>query len=272
MSQLNISPYVKWVGGKRQLLPHLLPLIPSEYNNYVEPFFGGGALFFALQPKKAIINDINDEITNSLSEIKSNYSSLMEALDLYQNSHDENFYYKMRKSNFINKTHKAARFIYLNKAGFNGMYRVNKNDEFNVPFGKKEKLNLYSKKNFESISKLLNKNKIKIMNKNYYDILSKVKKGDFVFVDPPYDIETNNFTSYTKYGFDREDQTRLANELIKLDKKGVKWILTNSNTSFISDLYKKFNQTIITTNRNINSNSSKRKNGAKEIIIWNYEV
>lgn len=267
----QISPYVKWVGGKRQMINELISLVPKHYNNYIEPFFGGGALFFYLQPKDAIINDLNSEITNSMNVIKTKYDSLISLLDEFTRKHNETFYYEIRNENSNDKLIKAARFIYLNKAGFNGMYRVNKNNQFNVPFGKKEKINLYNVDNLSKINKLLNNNNIKIFNKSYKDILENVQPNDFVFLDPPYDTDKNEFTSYTNLGFDRKNQEELACLLDHLSEKGIRWMLTNNATDFIIKRYKKYNQKIIKTNRSINCDATKRKKSANEIIIWNYE-
>lgn len=267
----QISPYVKWVGGKRQMIDELISLVPKHYNNYIEPFFGGGALFFYLQPKDAIINDLNSEITNSMYVIKTKYDSLISLLDEFTRKHNETFYYEIRNENSNDKLIKAARFIYLNKAGFNGMYRVNKNNQFNVPFGKKEKINLYNVDNLSKINKLLNNNNIKIFNKSYKDILENVQPNDFVFLDPPYDTDKNEFTSYTNLGFNRKNQEELACLLDHLSAKGIRWILTNNATDFIIKRYKKYNQKIIKTNRSINCDATKRKKSANEIIIWNYE-
>ncbi len=267
----QISPYVKWVGGKRQMIDELISLVPKHYNNYIEPFFGGGALFFYLQPKDAIINDLNSEITNSMYVIKTKYDSLISLLDEFTSKHNETFYYEIRNENSNDKLIKAARFIYLNKAGFNGMYRVNKNNQFNVPFGKKEKINLYNVDNLSKINKLLNNNNIKIFNKSYKDILENVQPNDFVFLDPPYDTDKNEFTSYTNLGFNRKNQEELACLLDHLSAKGIRWILTNNATDFIIKRYKKYNQKIIKTNRSINCDATKRKKSANEIIIWNYE-
>lgn len=269
----KVKPYIKWVGGKRQLLNNIIDMIPIDYKTYIEPFFGGGALFFHLQPKKAIINDVNYELINSLNVIKNNHLELVKLLDEFSNLHNEKFYYDIRgNKNISSENNLAARFIYLNKTCFNGMYRVNKKNEFNVPYNKNPKPNLYSYENIRSISTLLNHHDIKIFNTDFSKILMKAKSNDFVFVDPPYDTDNNQFTNYTSTGFYREHQEKLANLLDYLDKKKVKWMLTNNPTNFICDRYSKYFQKIIYANRFINSDSSNRLQAAKEIIVTNYEI
>ncbi|MGL4343411.1 MAG: DNA adenine methylase [Metamycoplasmataceae bacterium] len=266
------KPFIKWAGGKRQLLNRIIPLLPKTFNNYIEPFIGGGALFFALQPQKAIINDINKELIVSYETIRDNYLELNKNLNKYQKKHSELFYYEKRKYQPKTNLNIATRFIYLNKAGFNGLYRVNAQGNFNVPFNKSEKVNLYEVKNIQNINKYLSNSQIKIFNKDFGNILKKAKANDFVFCDPPYDTDTKQFTSYNKTSFGKEEQLRLANYLKELNQKKVKWMLTNHDTSFIKNLYQDFNIKIISVNRSINSNGLKRKNSSNEVIITNYEI
>ncbi len=275
INENNLSPFVKWVGGKRNVIKkYLKDFFPINFKTYIEPFVGAGAVFFYLKPKKAIINDINKELMITYNVIKDNKDLLIKELEKYQKQHSKEFFYDLRKKQFKNKIKIAARFIYLNKSCFNGMYRVNKNNEFNVPFNGKlsEKLNLFDSKNLNNISDFLQKNNISILNNDFEYVLKKSRKGDFIFCDPPYDYENKNgFDSYTKNSFGQEGQIRLAHCLIDLDKKGVKWMLTNHNTSLIQSLYKKFQIIPIVTNRSINSKGSKRKNSGKEVVIINYE-
>lgn len=269
-----MKPFVKWVGGKRQVInTHLKNYLPKEFNNYIEPFVGGGALFFYLHPKKAIINDINKELITTYRVVEKNKDELIKTLDNHLENHSEEYFYKIRDLEYQNNVDIAARFIYLNKTGFNGLYRVNSNNKFNVPFNKKlkENLTLYEMSNLNEISNYLNKNKVKIFNVDFEKILNKAKENDFVFCDPPYDYEDGGFDSYTKKAFGKEGQTRLANTLKKLDQKNVKWMLTNHNTKFINELYADFKIIPISTNRNINSDGSKRKKCGKEVVVVNYE-
>ena len=272
----NLNPFVKWVGGKRNVInKYLKNFFPSTFKTYIEPFVGGGAVFFYLKPQKAIINDINKELIITYNVIRDNKELLIKELKKYKKQHSKEFFYELRTKQFKNDIKIAARFIYLNKSCFNGMYRVNKNNEFNVPFNGKdsEKLNLFDSQNLDNISLFLQKNNIEILNNDFEYVLEKSHKGDFVFCDPPYDYENNKhgFDSYTKDSFGQEGQIRLANCLIGLDKKGVKWMMTNHNTSLIQTLYKDFQIIPIVTNRNINSKGNKRKNSGKEVIVINYE-
>lgn len=272
----TMTPFVKWVGGKRQILKHIKPLLPKEFNTYIEPFVGGGALFFDLQHNKSIINDFNKELMNSFKVIKTSHEKLLKTIDSFHEQHSKEFYYELRaKQSSGNNIEDAARFMYINKTCFNGMYRVNSKGEFNVPFNNKtkEELNIYNKTNIEAISRYLNESNVQILSEDYLITLDRAKSGDFVFCDPPYDKEkdVSEFVSYSKESFDRENQKDLFNKLVELDNKGVKWMLTNSNTAFIRELYKDFISIEILANRMLNSNKDKRTNTGKELIIRNYE-
>ena len=272
----KLSPFVKWVGGKRQVIDkYLYKYFPIDFKNYIEPFVGGGAVLFYLQPSKAIINDFNFELITTYEVIKNDVKNLIKKLDIYHQQHSKEFYLKLRKEKLTNTLDIAARFIYLNKSGYNGLYRVNSKNEFNVPFGNKpkEKLKLYDKENLLSLSKYFNNNQILFFNDDFEKAIDKAKKGDFVFCDPPYDYEDNKngFVTYTDKGFDKKEQIRLSNKLKQLDKKGIKWMLTNHNTKLINDLYKDFHIVPIITNRNVNSKGDGRKNQGDEVIIMNYQ-
>lgn len=275
INENNLNPFVKWVGGKRNVInKYLKNYFPSTFDKYIEPFVGGGAVFFYLKPEKAIINDVNSELIITYNVIKDHKDLLIKELEKFKKQHSKEFFYEIRKKQFKDNIKIAARFIYLNKSCFNGMYRVNKNNEFNVPFNGKsiDNLHLYDLDNINNIASFLNNNKVLILNDDFEKILKKSNKGDFIFCDPPYDYENKNgFDSYTKNSFGQEGQIRLANCLIELDKKGVKWMLTNHNTTLIQKLYKDFHIIPIVTNRNINSKGDKRKNQGKEVIVINYE-
>jgi DNA adenine methylase len=183
-------------------------------------------MFLHIQPQKAVINDINSELITTYKVIKNNVNKLIKLLDSYKEKHSKEFFYKMRDELSENPVEIAARFIYLNKTCFNGIYRVNKKGFFNVPYNgvSKEKLNLYTKENLLNLNKYFNNNEIKFSNIDYLKSISTAQKGDFVFVDSPYDYEigVKGFVAYSKGGFNQENQKELANELINLDKKGVK--------------------------------------------------
>lgn len=273
------KPFVKWAGGKRQIIEKLKNYVPDEFNTYYEPFIGGGALLFELSPKNAVINDSNEELMNVYRCLcdEEKFKKMCNLLNHYEAEHSEEFYYEIRNKDKNRKAYdrlsdytKAARTIYLNKACFNGLYRVNKKNEFNVPFGKKTKVNTYEGSNLITVSNYLTMNNIKILSIDFEEAVKDVKAKDFIYFDPPYDSDTSTFNSYTEEGFDRNEQIRLAKVFKELDKKGAYVMLSNHNTSLINDLYKGYNIHIIEAKRNINSNGKKRGK-VEEVIITNYE-
>ncbi len=276
---LKGKPFVKWAGGKRQVIDKLCEYAPDEFDTYYEPFIGGGALLFELSPKKAVINDSNKELMNVYQVLcdENKFKKMCNILNHYETEHNEEFYYEIRnkdrnKNSFsrLSDYKKAARTIYLNKACFNGLYRVNSKNEFNVPFGKKEKVNTYDGGNLITVSNYLTMNDIKIMNVDFEAAVKDAKKGDFVYFDPPYDSDTHTFNSYTEEGFNKEQQRRLAKVFKELDQKGVYVMLSNHNTILVNELYKDYHFHTIEAKRNINANGKKRGK-IEELIITNYE-
>ena len=278
---LKAKPFVKWAGGKRQIIDKLLKLVPVEYNTYYEPFIGGGALLFELSPKKAVINDSNKELMNIYQIISTDegYEETLKILNSYEKKHNEEFYYKIRnldkdKEKFAKLTNaeRAARTIYLNKACFNGLYRVNRKGEFNVPFNKKLKINTYDSQNMTLAYIYFQTNDITMLNTDFEETVKNAKKGDFIYFDPPYDSENQDtFNSYTEDGFGKDEQIRLAKVYKELSDKGCYVMLSNHNTTLIKELYKDYNIHIITAKRNINSKGEKRGE-VEEVIITNYKV
>ena len=275
---IKAKPFVKWAGGKRQILNELRKYVPEDYNCYYEPFIGGGALFFDLAPKNAVINDSNSELMNVYKVMCDDfkYSKMCNLLNNYEVKNSEEFYYELRnkdrnkeKYDKLNDYTKAARTIYLNKACFNGLYRVNSKGEFNVPYNKKTTVNTYDKENLLVVHMYLTMNNIKILNTDFEEALESAKEGDFVYIDPPYDQINSSFTSYTEEGFGKDEQIRLASVFKSLDKRGVKVMLSNHNTSLINELYSDYNIHVIEAKRNINSNGKKRGK-VEEVIITNY--
>lgn len=273
------KPFVKWAGGKRQIVDKLLMYAPDEFNTYYEPFVGGGALLFELSPKKAIINDSNKELINVYNVLRNEekFKKMCSILNTYEKNNSEEFYYELRnkdrnKSSFdrLSDYKRAGRTIYLNKACFNGLYRVNSKNEFNVPFGKKTKVNTYDIGNLITVSNYLTMNDIKILNVDFEDSVKDAQKGDFIYFDPPYDSETSIFNSYTEDGFGKDEQRRLAKVYKELSNKGCYVMLSNNNTTLIKELYKDFNIHIIEAKRSINSNGKKRGK-VEEVIITNYK-
>ena len=276
MAKSKIAPFLKWVGGKRQLIAAITDLLPDNIDTYYEPFIGGGALLFHLKPKKAVINDFNGELINVYKVIKEDVDSLLTDLQTHKNE-SEYFYdlrIKDRQAGFEKWTavKKASRVIYLNKTCFNGLYRVNRSGEFNAPFGRYKNPNIVNETTLRAVSQYLNDNDIQIHNEDFETVLKKVKKGAFVYFDPPYDpvSKSANFTGYVQGGFGEADQIRLRDLCVKLNKKGIRFLLSNAATSFIKDLYKDFDIQYVKAIRSINSNGKKR-GGVDEVLIRNYE-
>lgn len=273
------KPFVKWAGGKRQVINELLKYVPDEFDTYYEPFVGGGALLFELSPKKAVINDSNEELMNVYNVLcnEEKFKKMCNLLNSYETKHSEEFYYNIRNKdrsktafNRLSDYTRAARTIYLNKACFNGLYRVNSKNEFNVPFGKKTHVNTYEGSNLITVSNYLTMNDVKILSVDFEEAVKDAKKGDFVYFDPLYDSDTKSFTSYTETGFDKSEQTRLARVFKELDKKGVYVMLSNHSTVLVNELYKGYHIYTIEAKRNINANGKKRGK-VEELIITNYE-
>lgn len=275
-----VAPVVKWVGGKRQLLPEIKKYSPKKYNTYFEPFVGGGAVLFELQPKNAIVNDINKELINLYSVIQNNVDDLIEKLsDTESYSNTSDCYYRVReldrepqKYNKMTGVDRAARILYLNKTCYNGLYRVNSMGEFNSPFGSYKNPNIVNSITLKAVSKYFNESNIKFLNGDFEKTVKTAKKDDFVYFDPPYApiSKTSNFTGYNENGFGENEQIRLKELCDTLDKKGVKFLLSNSDCEFIRDLYKDYNIVTIQAKRTINSNANNR-GAISEVLIRNYE-
>lgn len=260
------KPFLKWAGGKTQLLDEIHKKIPKKFNNYIEPFIGGGAVFFSLTPSTGVISDSNPQLINAYKTVRDEPLRLIECLKTYIN--EEEYYYKIRKLKYekLNSIEAAARTIYLNRTCFNGLYRVNKKGEFNVPFGKYKNPNITQEGAILSASKVLQN--VKIICADYKEVLAKnAKKGDLIFLDPPYlpISEYSDFQRYTKEQFYEEDHNDLFNEIMRLHKLGCHVILTNSNHPLVHDQYDKFEIEIINTKRNINSKGNSRK--GQDLIV-----
>lgn len=275
---LKGKPFVKWAGGKRSIIHELIQLSPKIFDTYYEPFVGGGALLFELSPRKAIINDYNKELMNVYSCIKDEEKLVLmcNELNKHETNHSETYYYKIRdldkdkkKFNKIPDYKRAARTIYLNKACFNGLYRVNSNNEFNVPSGKRSKVNTHSE-NLGIIHCFLNMNDIQLLSTDFVDAVKTARQGDFIYFDPPYDSDTSTFNSYTENGFGKEDQIRLAELFKELDLRGCYVMLSNYNTSLIRELYQGYHFHYVEAQRNIGANA-KDRGIVEEVIITNYD-
>ena len=272
------KPFVKWAGGKRQIMPEIKKYVPENYDTFYEPFVGGGAVFFELAPRKAVLNDYNSELMNVFECIKDEdkFDKMCTELNHHEANHSEEYYYQVRnidrdikKYNKLADYKKAARTIYLNKACFNGLYRVNSKNEFNVPFGKKEKVNTYEGQNLGVVHCILNFNDVKLLSIDFEEAVKDAKKGDFVYLDPPYDSDTSTFNDYTENGFNKDEQRRLALLFKELSDRGCYVMLSNHNTILVNELYKDYNIHVISAKRNINANGKKRGK-VEEVIITNY--
>lgn len=271
-----VMPFLKWVGGKRQLMSEIEPLMPSKISTYYEPFIGGGAVFLNQQPKKAVINDYNAELINVYKVVRDNVDELIEDLAKHKNESDYFYSIRMqdRQEGFdqLSELKRASRVIYLNKTCFNGLYRVNSSGEFNTPFGRYKSPNIVNETVLRAVSNYLNNNDIKLLSGDFENALKGIRKGAFVYLDPPYDpvSKSSNFTGYIEGGFDSDQQERLRDVCIKLNDKGVNFLLSNSATPFIKDLYKDFEIIEVDAKRHINSVASKRGSVA-EVLVRNYE-
>ncbi len=269
------KPVIKWVGGKRQLLNELIELLPTKYNRYFEPFIGGGALFFSLKHENSFISDYNQELTNLYITIRDNLEDLIEELKKHKN--EEEYYYKIRaldrdkkKYKRLSNVKKASRFIYLNKTGFNGLYRVNRAGEHNVPYGRYKNPKWLDEENLRECSKLLSNTEIETG--DFEIIKNRVQKGDFVYFDPPYvPLNNTSFTSYTHNGFDSDMQVRLKELCDYIDSIGAYFMLSNSYTDYILDLYKEYDIKTVMANRAVNCKANGRGK-IKEVVVINYKV
>ena len=272
-------PFVKWAGGKTQLLERLHAYMPKTYNNYFEPFIGGGSFFLNIAPKTATINDFNAELVCAYKCFQNDelFESLKNELKKHEVNHSEEYYYQIRsmdkEDGFFSLPIyvRAARMIYLNKACFNGLYRDNSKGFFNVPSGRKKKVVAFDEDNFNSLRGYFRNNDITILNGDFEEAANNAKAGDFVYFDPPYDVieNKNSFTSYAKNDFGKDEQIRLANLYKKLSARGVFVMLSNHNTAFINELYKGFNIHVVSAKRMINSKADGRGD-VEEVIITNY--
>lgn len=274
----NLSPILKWVGGKRQLLHEIIPLIPEEVSIYVEPFVGGGAVVFEYQPKTAIINDLNEELINVYKVIKESPEKLIEILTVHQENNSKDYFYEIRAldrvedfSERLSNIERAARTIYLNKTCYNGLYRVNSKGQFNTPFGRYKNPKIVDETVIYAMSSYFNNNDIKIMNADYKEALKNLDNKSFVYFDPPYlpISASSSFTSYTENGFSLEQQVELKKQCDKLHEQGIKFLLSNSDHPFIKELYKDYHVKIIKAKRAINSKANKRGE-INEVLVYNY--
>lgn len=273
-----VSPVVKWVGGKRQLMNEITPLLPKRITSYCEPFLGGGAVLFSIQPSRAIVNDLNGDLIAVYEVIRDDVESLINDLQKHENTSE--YFYAIRDMDrdkkayqSMTKVERASRLIYLNKTCFNGLFRVNSLGEFNSPFGHYKNPNIINEPVLRAVNKYFTSSNITFYNEDFAATLNRVRKGGFVYLDPPYDPVSNtaSFTGYNKGGFDKAEQVRLKQCCDELTRRGVNFMLSNSATDFIKELYEEYNISVVQAKRTINSDASKR-GAVKEVLIRNYGI
>lgn len=265
-SVVQAKPILKWAGGKTQMLGELLPKVPASYGRYIEPFFGGGALFFALQPQNAIIADRNPELINMYRQVADHVDDVIQHLKNYENTQEMFYSVRAQEWTSLPKCEAAARTIYLNKTCFNGLYRVNRQGQFNVPYGKYKNPKICDIEGLYAASEVLKK--AEILCGDYMLVLEHyAQPGDFIFLDPPYlpVSEYADFKRYTKEQFYEEDHVELAKMVMLLHERGCHVILTNSNHPLVHELYAPFNIDVIQTKRHISCNGSTRK--GEDVIV-----
>ncbi|MBU3896612.1 MAG: DNA adenine methylase [Nanoarchaeota archaeon] len=273
--ETNIPTFVKWAGGKRQLLEQFKKFFPKEAERYFEPFVGGGAVaLYIIQKnnlKEVYLSDVNEELINCYNIIKNNVEELILKLKQHKENHNKEYYYAIRELNpsILSDVERASRFIYLNKTCFNGLYRVNSKGKFNVPMGNYKNPSITKDNDLRCLSKLLKNVKILLM--PFDKVLDYARRRDFIYFDPPYFPlkKGKSFTTYTKDNFLEKEQIRLAEVFRELDKRGCKVMLSNSNTKFIKNLYKDYNIHTVKANRMINCDATKR-GPISEVVVTNY--
>jgi DNA adenine methylase len=272
-------PFIKWAGGKSQLLDDLARYFPHRFSTYFEPFLGGGAVFFYLVEKRpsfhAVLSDLNKELIDTYRVIKGSVEELINLLKAHKTNYHRSpkeYYYKIRNIDPTDIVERAARLIFLNKTCYNGLYRVNKQGKFNVPFGRYKNPEVYNSENLRVISQVLNYTDAELLTLDFQKATENAKKDDFIYFDPPYQpvSATASFTSYTNSGFPFEEQGRLADWFRELDKRGCKVLLSNSDSKEIRAIYAGYRIKTVAANRAISCKGDKRK-GYTELIISNYK-
>lgn len=266
------APFLKWAGGKSKLLAHMSCHFPKDYGKYVEPFLGGGAVFFHLRPRKAVLSDSNPELVNAFEVVRDNPEELMSALDThYSHRKNRDYYNGIRAQNpaELSQVDRATRTVFLNKTCYNGLYRVNSKGQFNVPFGRYSNPSLYDRDNILADSETL-QGKI-LIHDDYRRVCRRARGHDFVYLDPPYHplSATSSFTGYTKDSFDEDDQVRLAATFRAMDARGCRVMLSNSSTPLIRELYEGFTIITLRAARAISCKGNGRGK-IEEVLVMNY--
>lgn len=266
----QLIPFLKWPGGKRWFTKHHADLLPENFNSYIEPFLGGGSVYFYLQPKKAILGDTTAELITTYISIRDNWKRIEKKLLLHQKNHDKEYYYKIRELNPTDPVEQAARLIYLNRTCFNGIYRVNLEGKFNVPKGSKDSV-VYDTDEFETMAEILSTADLRV--DDFEVLIEESERNDFVFADPPYTVRhnQNSFIKYNENLFSWNDQVRLANSLARAQNRGVKIVSTNANHQLIRELYEQRGFVLKTVSRysSISGDPKSRKQFEELIILAN---
>jgi DNA adenine methylase len=262
---ISARPFLKWVGGKRSILPELLKRMPEEYDAYHEPFLGGGALFFAEKPQEAFLSDVNFHLILTFKAVRDNVEEVIKQLKIHERLHNKEYYLKARKKLFKEKDNVklASLFIYINKTCFNGLYRVNQSGGFNVPMGDYTNPNILDEENLRSASKMLKNADIQ----QYGFEHMKIYKKDFYYLDPPYH---ETYSQYDGSGFGDKEHKKLAEFCKKIDEKGGFFMVSNSDTPFVRELYKGYNIEIVSASRMVSCKAHQRGK-ENELIIRNYK-
>lgn len=260
-------PFLKWAGGKRWLAHSHRRVFPNAYKRYIEPFLGSGAIFFKLQPRQALLSDINEELINTYRVMRDDWRGLARRLRVHSRRHSDDYYYEIRARVPSDEVRRAARLIYLNRTCWNGLYRVNRKGEFNVPRGTKDKV-LLETDDFENISKLLQSVSLEVW--DFEKTIDSAHPGDFVFADPPYTVKHNNngFIKYNDTIFSWDDQVRLHDALWRAHSRGVLIVATNANHESIRDLYKDFAQDKL-LRASVLAGQSRARGATEELLVKN---
>lgn len=264
----SAQPFLKWAGGKRKLVGDILRAAPPRFERYLEPFLGGGAVALSVDCPKLLLNDGNAELINTYIVVRDQLPALQTALDEHRRAHSEQHFYAVRARNpdEMHEIDRAARFIYLNKACFNGLYRVNREGKFNVPYGHAKKLTIYDRENLRAVSEILQHSELSAL--DYKEFLEQARAGDFVYLDPPYApvSKFSDFKRYTKEQFRESDQYDLATVFQQLIDVGAYPILSNSHTELTLEMYSRYNIQVVHMTRNINADSKGRA-PIREILV-----
>lgn len=279
LSRWNRSPrpFLKWAGGKTQLLKDLEKFFPKQFSTYYEPFLGGGAVFFHLvenrPPFKAILSDLNEELINTFGVVKDRVEDLITLLKIHKTKYKrepKEYYYRIRELELEDAVERAVRLVFLNKTCYNGLYRVNKEGKFNVPFGKYKNPEIYDPENLRTVSQVLRFSRAELVAQDYQEATKNARKGDFIYFDPPYQpvSSTASFTGYTNAGFSFEEQKRLGNWFRELDGRECQILLSNSDTKEVRDIYEGYHIKTVAAMRAISCKGD-RRGGHTELTICN---